>query len=103
MIRRALLLVAVGLAAALALPPLWYAAFREPVPELPPPGRRVEVAPKPRERVEPTLSAIDRDLAAETGLAGIAVQAGHCLIAERAEAIAAADRAGLFVIGVAGR
>jgi pimeloyl-ACP methyl ester carboxylesterase len=44
-IRRALLLVAAGLAAALALPPLWYAVFREPAPELPPPGRRVEVAP----------------------------------------------------------
>jgi len=44
-IRRALLVVAAALVAALALPPLWYAVFREPVPELPPAGRRVEVAP----------------------------------------------------------
>jgi DUF1009 family protein len=41
--------------------------------------------------------------AAEAGLAGIAVHAGQCLIVERAETIAAADRARLFVIGVAGR
>lgn len=45
MIRRALLVVAAGLVAALALPPLWYAVFPEPTPELPPPGRHVEVAP----------------------------------------------------------
>ncbi len=45
MIRRALLVVAAALAAALALPPLWYAVFPEPAPELPPAGRRVEVAP----------------------------------------------------------
>jgi pimeloyl-ACP methyl ester carboxylesterase len=44
-IRRALLVLGAALAAALALPPLWYAVFPEPAPELPPPGRRVEVAP----------------------------------------------------------
>jgi UDP-2,3-diacylglucosamine hydrolase len=49
----------------------------------------------------PTIGPQTIRLAAETGIAGIAVQAGHCLIVERAEAIAAADRAGLFVIGVA--
>ena len=43
------------------------------------------------------------DASGAAGIAGIAVQAGHCLIVERAEMIAAADRAGLFVIGVAGR
>ena len=43
--RRVLLFVVLLLAAGLALPPLWYAAFPEPVPELPPAGRRVEVAP----------------------------------------------------------
>jgi hypothetical protein len=50
----------------------------------------------------PTIGPHTVRLAAETGIAGIAVQAGHCLIIERAEVIAAADRAGLFVIGVAG-
>jgi pimeloyl-ACP methyl ester carboxylesterase len=33
------------LAAAIALPPLYYAAFPEPAPELPPAGRRIEVSP----------------------------------------------------------
>ena len=51
----------------------------------------------------PTVGPHTVRLAAETGIAGIAVQAGQCLIIERAEMIAAADRAGLFVIGVAGR
>jgi 2-hydroxy-6-oxo-octa-2,4-dienoate hydrolase len=32
------------LVAALALPPLWFRLFREPAPELPPPGRRVALA-----------------------------------------------------------
>lgn len=43
--RKLLLACVVLLAAAVALPPLWYAAFPEPAPSLPPPGRRVEVAP----------------------------------------------------------
>jgi pimeloyl-ACP methyl ester carboxylesterase len=43
-IRRILLGLALLLLAALALPPLWFRLFREPVPELPPPGRRVELA-----------------------------------------------------------
>jgi UDP-2,3-diacylglucosamine hydrolase len=51
----------------------------------------------------PTIGPHTIRVAAETGIAGIAVQAGHCLIIERAAMIAAADRAGLFVIGVAGR
>jgi hypothetical protein len=51
----------------------------------------------------PTIGPHTIRVAAETGIAGIAVQAGHCLIVGRAEMIAAADRAGLFVIGVAGR
>jgi DUF1009 family protein len=48
----------------------------------------------------PTIGPTTVRLAAETGIAGIAVQAGHCLVVERAEVIALADRAGLFVIGV---
>ena len=51
----------------------------------------------------PTIGPHTIRVAAETGIAGIAVQAGQCLIIGRAEMIAAADRAGLFVIGVAGR
>jgi DUF1009 family protein len=51
----------------------------------------------------PTIGPHTVRVAAGTGIAGIAVQAGQCLIIERAETIAAADRAGLFLIGVAGR
>jgi UDP-2,3-diacylglucosamine hydrolase len=51
----------------------------------------------------PTIGPHTIQVAAEAGIAGIAVHAGHCLIVERAEVIAAADRAGLFVIGVAGQ
>jgi DUF1009 family protein len=51
----------------------------------------------------PTIGPHTVQVAAEAGIAGIAVQAGQCLIVERAEMVAAADRAGLFVIGVAGR
>jgi UDP-2,3-diacylglucosamine hydrolase len=51
----------------------------------------------------PTIGPDTVRVAAESGIAGIAVQAGHCLIIERAEVIAAADHAGLFLIGVAGR
>jgi DUF1009 family protein len=39
-------------------------------------------------------------VAAEAGIAGIAVHAGHSLIIARDEVAAAADRAGLFVIGI---
>jgi len=38
--------------------------------------------------------------AAAAGLKGIAVEAGACLVLDRAAVIAAADRAGIFVIGV---
>jgi DUF1009 family protein len=38
--------------------------------------------------------------AAAAGLRGIAVEAGGTLIADRVEAIAAADRAGLFLLGL---
>jgi pimeloyl-ACP methyl ester carboxylesterase len=41
MIRRISIALALLVAAALLLPPLWYAVFRETPPELPPPGRRV--------------------------------------------------------------
>jgi pimeloyl-ACP methyl ester carboxylesterase len=44
MIRRLVLALVAILVAAVAFPPLWFTLFREPVPELPPPGRRVELA-----------------------------------------------------------
>lgn len=44
MIRRLLLALLLLVFAAIALPPLWFRLFREPAPELPPPGRRVELA-----------------------------------------------------------
>jgi UDP-2,3-diacylglucosamine hydrolase len=48
----------------------------------------------------PTIGPGTVRAAAAAGLAGIAVHAGHCLIIERARVVEAADRAGLFVIGV---
>src|SRR5262245_10160746 len=42
--RRIGLALLVGLLAVVALPPLWFTLFREPRPELPPPGRRVVLA-----------------------------------------------------------
>jgi DUF1009 family protein len=39
-------------------------------------------------------------LAAETGLRGIAVEAGATIVVDRDETVAAADRAGLFVLGI---
>lgn len=43
-IRRLLLALLLVVAAAVALPPLWFRLFREPAPELPPPGQRVALA-----------------------------------------------------------
>jgi DUF1009 family protein len=50
----------------------------------------------------PTIGDRTIEGAIAAGLEGIAVHAGHCLIVDRERVIAAADRAGLFVIGVAG-
>ena len=44
MIRHLLLALVIVIVGALALPPLWYAVLPNPVPELPPPGRRVELS-----------------------------------------------------------
>jgi hypothetical protein len=51
----------------------------------------------------PTIGPGTVAAAAAARLAGIAVHAGNCLIIERARVVEAADRAGLFVIGVGGR
>jgi DUF1009 family protein len=58
---------------------------------------------KPRQERRADLPTIGPDtirLAAAAGLSGVAVHAGHCLIVQQAETIEAADRAGLFVVGV---
>lgn len=70
------------------------------------PGTGVLVkAPKPDQDRRFDLPAIGpRTIAnaARAGLGGIAVAAGHTIIAEPAETIAAADRAGIFLVGVGG-
>ena len=48
----------------------------------------------------PTIGPRTVALAAEAGLAGIAVEAGATIILDRDEVISAADPAGLFVVGV---
>jgi UDP-2,3-diacylglucosamine hydrolase len=60
-------------------------------------------APKPAQdrRIDlPALGAATVGHATRAGLAGIAVAAGNTIIADAAEAIAAADSAGLFIVGV---
>lgn len=48
----------------------------------------------------PTIGLQTVALAAEAGLRGIAIEAGATIILDRDEVIAAADRAGLFVLGI---
>jgi lipid-A-disaccharide synthase len=48
----------------------------------------------------PTIGLATVDAACRAGLRGIAVEAGGALVLERAALVEAADRAGLFVIGV---
>lgn len=50
----------------------------------------------------PTIGEKTIEAAIAAGLEGIAVHAGHCLIVERTEVIACAERAGLFLHGVDG-
>ncbi len=70
-----------------------------------PPGRGVLVkAPKPGQDRRFDLPAIGRQTVenvARAGLAGLAVAAGSSIIAEIADVIAAADRAKIFLVGVA--
>jgi UDP-2,3-diacylglucosamine hydrolase len=69
-----------------------------------PPGTGVLVkAPKPgqdRRFDLPSIGPRTVENVAKAGLAGIAVAAGSTIIAEAAETIAAADRAGIFIAGV---
>jgi len=62
-------------------------------------------APKPGQDRRVDLPAIGPDTVAQAkaaGLAGIAVEAGSTVVADTAALVRAADKAGLFVIGVAG-
>ncbi len=62
-------------------------------------------APKPKQDQRfdlPTIGPQTVANAARASLAGIAVAAGNTMMADPAELIAAADRAGLFVLGVSG-
>lgn len=69
-------------------------------------GRRMGVLvkrPKPNQELRIDMPAIGPDtvrLAAQAGLAGVAIEAGRVLVAERAETIRLADEAGLFIIGL---
>jgi hypothetical protein len=59
--------------------------------------------PKPGQELRvdmPTIGPRTVEGAAAAGLAGIAIAAGHVLIAERSAVIAAADAHGLFVAGI---
>lgn len=67
------------------------------------PGGVLVKAEKPRQERRadrPTIGPQTVRLAAESGLAGIAAQAGATLLLDRAEVIRLADAAGLFVVGV---
>jgi lipid-A-disaccharide synthase len=58
---------------------------------------------KPQQERRADLPAIGAQTvasAAAAGLKGIAIEAGGCLVLDRAAVVAAADRAGIFVIGV---
>lgn len=62
-------------------------------------------APKPKQDQRfdlPTIGPQTVANAARASLAGIAVAAGNTIMADPADLIAAADRAGLFVVGVSG-
>ena len=49
----------------------------------------------------PTIGPQTLRAAAEAGLRGVAIEAGGALVLDREAVVAAADEAGLFVIGVA--
>lgn len=70
-----------------------------------PDNRRGVLVKVPKEGQErridlPTIGPRTVELADRAGLAGIAIAAGAALILDRDEVIAAADRAGLFLLGI---
>lgn len=48
----------------------------------------------------PTLGPKTVELTIQAGLQGIALEAGQCLLVDREQAVAAADQAGVFMIGI---
>ena len=70
------------------------------------PGGVLVKLKKPRQERRadlPTIGPATVRAAAEAGLAGIAVHAGNCIIVDRQDVVEAADRRGLFVVGVSAR
>jgi UDP-2,3-diacylglucosamine hydrolase len=63
---------------------------------------KVEKPGQERRADRPTIGLGTIALAAATGLRGIAIEAGSTIVLDRDELILAADREGLFVVGVAG-
>jgi len=61
---------------------------------------KVEKPGQERRADRPTIGPHTVELAAETGLRGIAVEADATIVLDRDEVICRADRAGLFVVGV---
>lgn len=60
-------------------------------------------APKPAQDLRfdlPSIGPMTVEGAARAGLAGIAVVAGKTIVAEAEEVLQAADRTGIFVVGV---
>jgi DUF1009 family protein len=61
---------------------------------------KVEKPGQERRADRPTIGPKTVAVAAEAGLRGIAVEAGATIVLDRAEVVAAADRVGLFVVGI---
>jgi UDP-2,3-diacylglucosamine hydrolase len=61
---------------------------------------KIEKPGQERRADRPTIGPQTVVLAAETGLSGIAVEAGATIVLDREEVRAVADRTGLFVVGV---
>jgi DUF1009 family protein len=61
---------------------------------------KVEKPGQERRADRPTIGARTVELAAEAGLRGIAIEAHATIVLDRDEVVQAADRAGLFVVGV---
>ncbi len=61
---------------------------------------KIEKPGQERRADQPVIGPRTVALAAETGLRGIAVEAGATIVIDRDEVVRAADRAGLFVIGL---
>jgi DUF1009 family protein len=61
---------------------------------------KVEKPGQERRADRPTIGPRTVALAAETGLRGIAIEAYSTIVLDRDEVVGAADRAGLFVVGI---